>query len=51
VNSNKGEKEFELFSEWMSARNLDSWEEGLMFNLWQINNSLEKLVKVTKEKQ
>jgi hypothetical protein len=46
-----GEREQELFNEWRYERNIESWEEGIMFSLWQINKSLEKLVKATKEKQ
>jgi hypothetical protein len=51
MNLTKGEKELQVFTDWMEARNLDSWEEGLMFNLWRINSSLEKLIKVVGDKQ
>ena len=50
MNLTKGEKELEVFTDWINDRNLEGWEEVLSFNLWTINNSLEKLIKIIKEK-
>ena len=46
-----GEREREVFDEWAYERNIEFWQESISFSLWQINKSLEKLVKATKEKQ
>jgi hypothetical protein len=46
----KGEKERDDFETFNSDRNIEFWQEGMAYNLWQINKTLEKLIKVIKEK-
>jgi hypothetical protein len=51
MNLTKGEKEREDFMQWSMDRDIEDSQFSIAFSLWQINNSLEKLVKATKEKQ
>jgi hypothetical protein len=44
------EKEREKFHDWTSECEMYNTDDSIAFSLWQINNSLEKLVKATKEK-
>jgi|LakMenE01Jun11ns_1017448.scaffolds.fasta_scaffold9595508_3 hypothetical protein len=46
----KAEKERDNFETFNSDHNIEFWQEGMAFSLWQINNSLEKLIKIIKEK-
>lgn len=45
----KYEKEKEIFDEFRSNSDLDSWEEAMFYCLWKIDRSIEKLTKEIKE--
>ena len=46
----KAELEDERYDAWSQEHYLDSFESSLAFSMWQINNTLEKLIKTIKEK-
>ncbi len=50
MNLTKGEKEREDFMQWSMDRDIEDSQFSMALSLWQINNSLEKLIKVIKEK-
>ena len=45
---NRYEKEKEIFDDFRSNSDLDSWEEAMFYSLWKINRSLENLTKEIK---
>ncbi len=46
----KSEKERDNFEMFNSDHNVEFWQEGIAFSLWQINKTLERLIKTIKEK-
>ena len=50
MNLTKGEKESEEYYDWIMSRDIQDNQHCIAFNLWQINKTLERLIKVTKEK-
>jgi hypothetical protein len=39
------------FHDWTNDCEMYNYEDSISYSLWRINNSLEKLIKVIKEKQ
>jgi hypothetical protein len=50
MNLTKGEKENEEYWDWAISRDIQDNQHSIAFNLWQINKTLERLIKATKEK-
>jgi hypothetical protein len=50
MNLTKGEKEREDFMTWSMDRDIEDSQFSIAYSLWQINSSLEKLIKIVKEK-
>jgi len=50
MNLTKGEKEREEFMEWSMDRDIEDSQFSIAYSLWQINKTLERLIKATKEK-
>ena len=44
------EREREKFHDWTVECEMYNVQDSISFSLWQINKTLEKLIKVTKEK-
>jgi hypothetical protein len=47
----QAEREREEFDRFRDNRDIDYWQEGIFYSLWQINQSLEKLIRVMDKKE
>ena len=50
MSQTKGEREIDEYYEWSYSRDIQDSQHSIAFILWQINKTLEKLIKTTKEK-
>jgi len=50
MSQTKGERESDEYYDWSSSRDIQDSQHSIAFSLWQINKTLERLIKVTKEK-
>ena len=47
----QAEKQKDIFSNWYMDRNLESAEDAVVFSLWELNRSLDKVISLLGKKQ